>query len=224
MYEAKILEHFAKVPIFSVADINQIIANRAYCKKFLKRMLQRKIIFKIKRDAYTLYNDSFLISSFLIKPSYISSVSAFAYHRKITQIPNEIFLATTKKAFFVNFGMKINYFHTNCFFGFNKEKYENFEILIADPEKAIIDSFPVVPVSIFEEAFEDIDEDRMIGYLKKIKKSNIIKRVGYLMEKNGYEVYEKLKRYINYKYILLDPLASKKGRRDKKWGLVINVE
>jgi len=120
--------------------------------------------------------------------------------------------------------MKINYFHSEYFFGFGKEKYGDFEVLIADPEKAIIDSFSIVPVSIFEEAFEDINENRMIDYLKRIKKSSIIKRVGYLMEKNGYNVYEKLKRYINYKYILLDPLASKKGKKNKRWGLIVNFE
>ena len=63
----------------------------------------------------------------------------------------------------------------------------------------------------------------MIEYLKRIKKSSIIKRVGYLMEKNGYNSYDELKEYINYKYIVLEPLMKKMGKKDKKWGLIINT-
>lgn len=223
MYELKVMENFSKIPVFSLSDLNQIINNRAYAKKFLKRELERNIIFKIKKNAYTVHQDPFIVSTFLIKPSYISSVSALSYHRLITQIPNEVFCATAKKAVKANFISKITFFHTNYFFGFKAEDYGGFKILIGDPEKAIIDSFSVVPVSIFEEAFESINETKMIGYLKKIKKSSIIKRVGYLMEENGFDVHEKLKKLINYKYIGLDPLLKPKGKKNAKWGLIINI-
>ena len=78
-------------------------------------------------------------------------------------------------------------------------------------------------MSIFEEAFDSIDKKVMIEYLKRIKKSSLIKRVGYLMEKNGYEVYDELKKYINYRYIPLEPLSKNKGKKDKKWRLIINT-
>jgi predicted transcriptional regulator of viral defense system len=43
------------------------------------------------------------------------------------------------------------------------------------------------------------------------------------MEKNGYDIYKELKPFINYKYILLDPLAKKQGRKDKKWNIIGNT-
>lgn len=224
MYEVKILEQFSKLPVFSLADVNQIINNRNYAKKFLKRMVKNKKIFKIKKNIYTLHDDPFLISIFLVRPSYVSSVSALSYHKLITQIPNEIFCATSKRAKKIRFVTQINFFHTNYLFGFKKERYENFNILVADPEKAIIDSLSIIPFSIFEEAIESINEKTMLTYLARIKKSNIVKRIGYLMEKNGFDVYEKLKKYMNYKYIPLDPLLKKRGKRDRKWNLVINVK
>ena len=64
----------------------------------------------------------------------------------------------------------------------------------------------------------------MITYLKKIKKSSIVKRVGYLMERNGYNVYGRLKKFINYKYIPLDPLVKREGKKNKRWRLVINIK
>ena len=106
------------------------------------------------------------------------------------------------------------------FFGFKDIFYENARLRIAEPEKALIDSFNIIPVSVFEEAFESINKEKMINYLKKIKKSCVIKRVGYLMEKYGYDAHKELKKYINYRYIPLDPLQ-KQGRSNKKWKLLI---
>ena len=64
----------------------------------------------------------------------------------------------------------------------------------------------------------------MINYLKKMGKGSIIKRVGYLMEERGIMVYDKLKRFINYKYIPLDPLLKRNGRKNKKWKIIINTK
>ena len=187
-------------------------------------MLLNKKVFKIKKNSYTLHDDSFLVSNFLVKPSYISSISALSYHRLITQIPNEVFCMTSKNSSKIKFDNLINFFHTNYFFGFKEERYEDFKILIAEPEKAIIDSFFIVPVSIFDEALENIDAEKMINYLKKMGKGSIIKRVGYLMEERGIMVYDKLKRFINYKYIPLDPLLKRNGRKNKKWKIIINTK
>ena len=222
MHETEIIKYFEKAAVFSLADVNQVINNRDYAKKFLKKIVKSGKIFKIKRNSYSFYKDSFLASTFLVKPSYISSVSALSHYGLITQIPNEVFSATLKKSSRIKSEIPINYFHTDYFFGFRKEKYENFEILIAEPEKAIIDSLSIVPVSVIEEAFENINNEKMIELLIKIKKSSIVKRIGYLMEKNKYKVYAKLKDFINYKYIPLDPLLGISGKKDEKWGLIIN--
>lgn len=220
MYDIEIFEKFADVPVFSLSDINQIINNKGYVKKFINRLVKNGKVLKIRRGLYTLKKDPFLVSAFIIKPSYVTSISALSYHRLITQIPNEIFCATTKKDCVIKFGTTINFFHTNYFFGF--EKHDS--IIVADPEKAIIDSLNIVPISVFEEALDDIDEKKMISYLKRIKKSSIIKRIGYLMEKHGHDYYKEIKRFINYKYIKLDPLLRKYGKRDKKWKLIINIK
>lgn len=223
MYEAEIIKKFESMPVFSLGDINQIINNRTYAKRFLKRMLKEGKLFKIRKNTYTLHKDPFLVSTFLIKPSYISGASALSHHKRITQIPSEVFCATLKNNKSFKFGEKINFVHTNYLFGFESVEYEGFRIPIATPEKAIIDSFSVIPISIFEEAFEDIDKRVMVEYLKRIKKSSIIKRIGYLMEKRGCDVYNELEKFINYRYIPLDPLIKNKGVKNKKWGVVINT-
>ena len=222
MYEALVVEEFRKLPVFALADVNQIINNRGYAKKFLKRMVERKKIFRIKRDCYTLHNDPFLISTFVLKPSYISSISALSYHGLITQIPNEIFCFTNKKTTRFNFGIKINFIYTKYFFGFEIKKYNNFKIPVADPEKAIIDTIGLLPISTVEEAVSNVNEKKMVSYLERIGKSCIVKRLGFVMERNGFDVYERLRSYLNKKYTLLDPVGRKRGKKNKKWFVIEN--
>jgi len=222
MYETRILENFREVPVFGLADVTQIIRNRDYSKKFLRRMVDEGKIIRIKRDFYTLHDDPFLVSTYLVKPSYISSISAVSFHRLTTQIPKDVFCFTPKKDESVNFVSAIRYFHTQYFFGFRMEEYGKFSIPVATPEKAVIDSIGIVPLSVFDEVFEGIDMKILVEYLKRTKKSSIVKRIGYLAERNGFEVYGELKRFVNNKYISLDPLAKKMGERDRKWRVVVN--
>ncbi|MFZ3077646.1 MAG: hypothetical protein WA139_04280 [Candidatus Aenigmatarchaeota archaeon] len=220
MYEAEIIERFSKVPVFSLADAAQIIQNRGYAKKFLARMVRRKRIVRIKKDLYTLHSDSFLAATFLLKPSYISGVSALSYHKKITQIPKEVFCHTSKPARKYFFIERINFYHTEFFFGFEMRNYLDFDIPVATAEKAIIDSIGKFPLSVIDEAFDDIDVEKMLSYLERIKKSSIVKRVGYLLEIHGHDVFPKLEKYVNNKHVPLDPIAKPKGIKSRKWKII----
>jgi predicted transcriptional regulator of viral defense system len=140
----------------------------------------------------------------------------------ITQIPNKVFCFTEKKSSSIDFISEISYFHTDYFFGFKKEDYQNFPVAVAVPEKAIIDSIGVVPVSVFEEAFADVNIKSMAKLLERIKKGSIIKRIGFLAERNGLDIYAHLKKFLNNRYVLLDPLAKKTGNKNSKWKVVEN--
>ena len=223
MYESKIL-NLKEVPVFSLADISQIVSGKEYAKKLLRRMVLSNDIKKIKRDKYTFYDDPFLVSTLINKPSYISSVSALSYHKLISQIPKDVFCFTLKKEKNIHFISEIKFIQTKYFFGFDDQEYLNFKIPVATPEKAIIDSIGLVPLSLIEESLENIDINKILEYLKKIKKSSIIKRIGCLLERHELDIYNKIKRYINNKYVYLDPLAKKHGEKNKKWRLIINTK
>ena len=59
MHETEIIKYFEKAAVFSLADVNQVINNRDYAKKFLKKIVKSGKIFKIKRNSYSFYKDSF---------------------------------------------------------------------------------------------------------------------------------------------------------------------
>lgn len=220
MYELKLLK-LKETPVFSLADVSQIVSGKEYAKKMIHHLLKKGEIKKIMRNCYTFYDDSFLTAPYSVKPSYITSISALYYYGLITQIPNTVFCSTPKSN--ISIGSKASFFHTRYFFGFENKKYNAFLVPIATPEKAAIDSLGICPVSVFEEAMPELDLDKMIGYLKKIKKSSILKRIGFLMDRNGMDGYSYLKHYINKRYILLDPLAKKHGKKNSKWGVIVNA-
>lgn len=222
MYEAQILEQFKGMPVFRLADASQVIRSREYAKKFLARMIKEKKIQKIRRDFYTLHSDPFLASTFAVKPSYITSVSALYFHRLITQIPKDVFCCTERQSASIKFISEIKYKHTGYFFGFTMHKYEGFSVPVAVPEKAVIDSIGIVPLSLVEEALDSIDAKELVRMLCVIKKSSFVKRIGFLAERNGLEVYKKLEKFISKKYINLDPLAKNSGKKDAKWKVIIN--
>ena len=221
MYEQKILK-LKEVPVFSLSDLSQILSGKAYAKKLLKKWKDNGEIQRIKKDVYTFHEDPFLISSFLVKPSYISSASALSYHKLITQIPKDVFCFTTKGKKQFRYHSIIKFKHTNYFFGFESMDYSGFKIQIATPEKAIIDSLGIITISIFEDAIPSINVKIMKEYLKRIDRSSLTKRIGYLLEKNGFDSSE-LKKQINNRYIYLDPLAKREGKKNKEWKLIINT-
>lgn len=222
MYEYGLLR-LKEVPVFSLSDVAQIVSGKGYAKQLLARMVSRGEVRRLRGGLYSFHDDDFLVSTYLVKPSYISSVSALSYHRLITQIPKEVHCFTTKRGAVMRLGMDIRFFHTEYFFGFGEREHAGFRIPIADAWKAVIDSFGVVPVSVFEEAVEKVDPESMLLCLKRIRKSSILKRAGFLLERNGFDSYPDLRKMINRRYIRFDPLAGSGGERNRKWGLVVNA-
>jgi len=221
MYETAVIKHFSKVPVFSLADVAQIISNRGYAKQFVSRMIKKGLMRRVKKGLYSMHDDPFLVSTFLLRPSYISSFSALSFHHKIAQIPNEVFCFTSKEPRRYFFITKINFHHTKFFFGFEKEHYAGFEIPVATPEKAIIDSIGVVPLHIIEDAFSEVDAERMQSYLFRIGKSSVVKRIGYLLEKNGHDVYSRVKKFVDRGYIQLDPVTKNGKKKERRWRLLV---
>lgn len=223
MYDAEIIERFSKMPVFSLADATQVIRNRAYAKRVLSALVKKKKIVRVRKDMYTFYSDAFLIATFLCRPSYISGVSALSYRHMITQIPNEVFCSTSKPTRRYFFMEGIVFHSTRFFFGFETEKYMGFDIPIATTEKAIIDSIGHVPISVVEDAFDGADVGRMVSYIRRIKKSSVAKRMGYMLEAHGHDVFPEVKDCIDGKYVPLDPITKRIGGRTKntKWKVVL---
>jgi len=114
-------------------------------KSFINRNVKRSLLIKLKNGLYTLSGISvpkFLIANKLYTPSYISFETALSYYGIIPEIVYTIFSATTKASREFEARESCFTFHKikkEAFFGYIPEKVDNIVILIAEPEKALLD-------------------------------------------------------------------------------------
>ena len=117
------------------------------------------------------------------------------------------------------------FFKTRHMFGYKKERYADFDIFIAEKEKAVIDALLFkIPIQdiIYALESEELNFEKLAEYAKKTNNSSLIKRLGYILQTKKEKNYG-LKALDN-NYIPLDYLNKKKGKKDSVWKLMINTE
>lgn len=212
-----------KLPLFTNKDL-KLHYNIKYPETYIVRNKQK--IKKIEKGKYTLHNDSLIYATHIVNPSYLSFLSALNFYEYTTQTPLKHTVATIKqkKLNEIKF-IKIN---RKYFFGYNKIKYGNFEIFIADKEKLLLDCLiyqKYVSISELTNLLNDnLDKNKIISYLNRINNINLLRRTGYLLETVGIDIYEKYKNKIKKinKYILLNRNLKKTKNNNTKWKINVN--
>jgi len=228
----EILEYLKKYPVFNSTTIkNKLDKSSEYTNLFVYRLIKKGLVCRIEKSKYTVFKDPFLIASRIVWPSYISCWNGLKYHNLTEQVPHDIsvIVANNKKLIKIQ-NTQINFIKikTRNFFGYEKVKYNGFDIFIADAEKSIIDSALLRKVSLSElqeiiiDNIQHIKISKFLSYLKKIGNKSLIKRFGYIFEKAGKDYYNKLRKYVDAAYILLDYSKKPIGKKNKKWRLIIN--
>jgi predicted transcriptional regulator of viral defense system len=230
--------------IFTIEDAYKIThINRDYLRKLLYRLEKRGAIERIKRGRYMiipLYGEKgkytlneFIIGSLLVEPYAISYWSALNHYGLTEQIPTTVFIQTIswkEKQGVEVFGVKyrIVRIKKDKFFGTRKEWVEETQINITDKEKTIIDCLdkPQYCGGIIEVTKGlkkgQFDKDKLIVYVDKIGNSGVIRRIGFLCDFLGLDI--KLPKVKTKNYLYLDPTMPKKGNKNAKWRLIINLD
>ncbi|MFH1182227.1 MAG: hypothetical protein V1702_04670 [Candidatus Woesearchaeota archaeon] len=229
----ELLDYFRKYPVFDSATVkNKTGKSDSYANLLIHRLKKRELILQIERDKYTVFNDPFLLASRLVWPSYISCWSALKYHNLTEQVPQEITVVTTasKKAIlFENSKIRFIKLRPPVFFGYGKEKFEGFDIFVADAEKALIDSALLGEVSIseikeiLENNIKELNLGRLVAYLKRVGNRSLIKRFGYLLESMGKDCFKSLRKFIGDMYVQLDRSKAAGRNKNEKWRVVVNA-
>ncbi|MBD3204202.1 hypothetical protein GF327_07950 [Candidatus Woesearchaeota archaeon] len=226
MKTIKLLKQLETYPLFTVNDFAKILRSTAkYARTKLYRLEKQGLIKRIERGKYTVHDDPFIFASHILYPSYISMWSLFDLKELTEQVLREIMIVTTKsKKDIKKKSYRISFTNTTHCFGYYKEIYHEHEIFLADVEKAIIDSllYNKVPFDEIKKAIvnSELNIEKIKAYVKRIGSSTLIKRIGYLMEKKGQRL--EAKEIMDYNYVRLNPDKPKKGKKNKKWRLIIN--
>jgi predicted transcriptional regulator of viral defense system len=135
-----------RVSIFSLIDFERIFkvsANTA--RSFLSYQTKKGLFARLKQGAYILANNpptSFEIANYLWKPSYISFETALSYHGIIPETVYSVTSASTRppKEFrFQDMSYQFYQIKKKLFFGYKPVKIRDKVVLLADPEKALLD-------------------------------------------------------------------------------------
>lgn len=230
-----LLKELEKYKVFNNKIVRNIIKkDHNYTRLLIYRLKKSNLIIEIEKNKYTVHEDPLIIADSMIWPCYLSCWTALRFHNLTEQLPNTIFVITTRarknnKIVFKNNKIIFIKVKQKYFFGYNKENYRGYEIFMADPEKAIIDSalFKKISLSelytIIKNNLNSINAALFIGYLLRIKNKTLAKRLGTLFDKLGLDFYDKLKNFINNKYIVLDYASPKNKNRNRKWKVIENV-
>jgi predicted transcriptional regulator of viral defense system len=182
-------------PIFSLQDVQKIAPN--FYRIQLDRWQKKGYIKRIKKEYYYFtdreidQNFHFYSSNKIYSPSYISLEKAFQYY---DFIPEEIFQITSvsskKTTKFTTSLGNFSYRHIkpSIFFGYRMIDYGKQKILLAEPEKAVLDYLYLNPrlkaaddfreIRINKQEFlEIIDFTKLQRYLKAFENKSLSSRV-----------------------------------------------
>jgi len=235
METLQIVKKLEEYPTFNIDTFANIIDNdKTYAKVFLNRLKNRGIIKQIQRNVYTVQEDPLIIASRIIWPSYISLWAAFRHHNLTEQIPSKISVITARSKSRKNIQMMnttiiFEKIRPSWFFGFSKIKIQDFEVFMAEPEKALIDAVLLKKIStteiyfILKENIKNISTIKIVDYIIRTENHALAKRFGWMLESLGCKYVKRLKKQTYKTMIPLDITRPITGLHDKKWGVVVNI-
>ncbi len=216
------------MPIFRAKDLSLIIGiNMEKTYNLIKSLKKKQAIKKTGKRFFSLKDtDEFIIATAINPPSYISFLTALNYYGFSDNTPSQIFLVTTKYSKKIN-NLKYVSFSKKRFFGYHSIG----EIVIAEKEKAIIDSLLLPKYSggikeimnCLEASIKTIDKNKLINYAVQMQSKAVLRRLGFMLEKIGYKKNLKLLKKIGKGYELLDPGLKRKNNLNKTWLLDANI-
>jgi predicted transcriptional regulator of viral defense system len=162
-------------------------------KSFINRNVKRGLLMKLKNGLYALSSlnvPKFIIANKLYAPSYISFETTLSYYHIIPETVYTISSATTKATRKFEVQESIFLFHKikkEFFFGYVPVKFGDMVVLIAEPEKALLDYlyFVVLKKKLFNDRLniKNVSKIKLLKYAKFFKNNKLTRFIKGLYDK-----------------------------------------
>lgn len=226
------------VNYFTISDICTLfeISNN-YASQMVYQLKLDEKIEEIEKGKYTLPEGAqypFLIAWKTVQPSYISFETALSVYRTKDVSESKIYYVATPKRkrplVFKKYNFKYITLKPYKFFGFCHLNINGNKVVMAEPEKAIVDCLEETEYGPELVKFKDILEDfigsistkKLIKYAARCQNKSLLARLGYILEKIGVEVSIKDK-YLPKDYVKFDPSGERQGKWISKWNIIDNL-
>ncbi|MFH1439258.1 MAG: type IV toxin-antitoxin system AbiEi family antitoxin [Candidatus Woesearchaeota archaeon] len=234
--ESELLGAVEMFVIFRLSTVKKITGWKySRISNVLMNLKKKGIIKLLKKDYYVLTHKIpehiYTISTILTAPSYISLWSAASFYGYTEQQLIAIQVVSTKqypKIKIGNYIIETTTIMPEKYFGYHNIN----NICIAEKERLVIDMlFKPNKAGGLEEVqkilkacWEELDENKIIRYLKKFNNKSLFNRLGYLLEtleiKNN--IKNKLLKNMSKQYIKLNPYRKLNKQYNKKWMIIVN--
>ena len=250
--EAAFLAKAGVHPTFSLAMARQILGHKKNdpTPQFLERLQTKGWIKRIRRGRFAVIPLSsgedrspqlheFVVAMELVSPAVIAYWSALNHHGLTEQLPRTVFVATDhpvrrQPGEVLGVTYKIVSLKPEKIFGVTKDWINEVPFTITDREKTIIDGLDLPQyvgglseiAKALTASWKELDEKKLRKYAARIGNSAVSKRLGFLMETLGLGNVEALRRETDRAsgFSPLDPTLPKRGKYNRRWGLLVNVE
>jgi predicted transcriptional regulator of viral defense system len=200
----------------------------------LNRLVNEGTLVHVLRGRYTLaWAHKLAVASGIYHPSYVTLLAAFEYHGSTTQSPRvidifnsvhsgKISLELEEGQYVIRF-VKVS---PRLIYGYNKLYLDGMAALIAEKEKAVVDSLLLPEYVPLDETVacirSKIDRKKIIEYARGTKRQTVMKRLGYLLFSEGIKCSPEDFNGFSKTYVPLDPSLPRRGKYDSKWRLIVN--
>ncbi len=175
------------INVFSLNDAARIIGKPIhYTTVFLSR---DKYIKRAVRGVYYTHSASeYEVASSILYPSYISLVSALRFHNLTKQMPNIIYIVSSKRHATINDlnGYRVKFIKIRKDLMYGYSRIDN--AFVADPEKIVVDSFYLNRfIEYAEETIESgtLNLSKLLKYAQLTEKQSVINRIKRSVSKNN---------------------------------------
>ena len=250
--EAHFISKVGTRSTFSSKDARKILSHSDEdpTRQFLERLQRKGWIRRIRRGLFAVIPLSsgedrspqlheFLIAMEIVTPAAIAYWSALNHHGLTEQLPGTVFVATNHlvrrpPTSALGIPFKVVSIRPRKFFGLSKDWVSEKPFWVTDKEKTIIDGLDLPQyiggvgevAKALQNGWKDMDESKLRTYATKIGNSAVAKRLGFLMETFNLGDLVKLREEVHLApgFSPLDPTLPRKGRYNRRWGLLINAE
>jgi predicted transcriptional regulator of viral defense system len=250
--EAGFLAKAGVHPIFGLAFARQVLGHTKDdpTPQFLERLQSKGWIRRIRRGRFAVIPLSsgedrspqlheFVVAMEIVSPAVVAYWSALNHHGMSEQLSRTVFVATDhpvrrQPGEVLGVTYKIVSLRPDKVFGVMTDWINEIPFKVTNREKTIIDGLDLPQyvggvseiVKALAGSWKMLDEKRLIEYAAKIGNSAVAKRLGFIMETLGLGDVEVLRASIPRAsgFSPLDPTMPKKGKYNRRWGLLVNAE
>jgi len=227
-----------EISLFTIDTAYKFASNTENLNEVIENLAHKGFLHRLERGKYcrSIFRDEFVIGTFLANESAIAYWSALSLHGLTEQIPNTIFVQTTRKKNPVSiFGTQYQFIKINpqkksgiAYNGYGAYKYP-----VTDLEKTMVDCFDLPHYcggyAELIRAFHrtELNANKLINYCIAVNNIAAIKRMGFLSELSNRSELQPFIEFahtkVNRTYNLFDPFGANTGEPNNTWYLRLNL-